>query len=785
MLQVKITTDKPEYRPGEKAVYHVKTLTPDEQPVSAEVSLGVVDESIYAIAPEDTTEIGAFFYPKRLQDVQTAFSFPSVYLSGDSKEGVSVSTRKNFLDTAYWNPSVVTDANGDATFTVTMPDNLTTWRATCRAATLDTRVGQATEKTTVTQPFMVRLEAPRFVTQGDSVTFSAVVNNQTKETLSADIGIDAKGFAVKERNPQSIRVEPGKSARADWTVSGFKLGSLPVRVWSKAGSYADAMESSLPVYANGKDREVARSGAVDSSESFSLDMPNGTIPDTEKLTIRLTPSVASAMLGSLDYLASYPYGCVEQTMSSFLPDVMLSRMLKTLNLSDPDLEKRLPNMVQSGLLRLYGYQKDDGSWGWWEYDKPDAWMTAYAIFGLQEAKAAGFPVSEDALNRGVKALAGTPDYGRAPNDDVQAWMAYVLARAGQTDAANKRLAGLVDAQGRIYRDDMGYGDRAILALALAKSGREAQGAAILDPAWNRTVEGKAKSIYEGPDRNESDALLLYAATQMTPDDPRIPNLIRDLLTRRQANHWDSTRDTAFILYGLIQYLPRSGDLNPDMDAKVIVDGKVVASRRFTKADATKPETVITLDSMTLGTGSAAVRVEKTGTGRLYYTARLESASSENLMKPVVDESGLSVERSYRLYRRGSNDDGNDVAQGLPAGATVRFKSGDILDVTLILRTKRPLDYAMVEDHFPAGCEPQDRGQVTLDEWTNWWAEQVTRDQKVGFAIPHLDPGVERITYRLFARTPGVFAAPPPVVYDMYRPEATRGEGVEQTVVIQP
>src|SRR5437870_1171346 len=87
-------------------------------------------------------------------------------------------------------------------------------------------------------------------------------------------------------------------------------------------------------------------------------------------------------------------------MSRFLPAVVGARAMKRLGAGNEALERSLPDMVAMGLQRLYGFQHDDGGWGWWCADQTDAHMTAYVVYGLATAKKAGFAVDEKTLERG-------------------------------------------------------------------------------------------------------------------------------------------------------------------------------------------------------------------------------------------------------------------------------------------------------------------------------------------------------------------------------------------------
>src|SRR5207247_7854651 len=106
-----VTADKPRYAPRETAVYTIRTRDARGQPVDAEASLGLVDESIYSVRPESPYDALQAFYRFRPNAVQTNFSFPEIYLAGDGKEEEPGDVRKEFPDTATWLPVIRTGAD--------------------------------------------------------------------------------------------------------------------------------------------------------------------------------------------------------------------------------------------------------------------------------------------------------------------------------------------------------------------------------------------------------------------------------------------------------------------------------------------------------------------------------------------------------------------------------------------------------------------------------------------------------------------------------------------------
>ncbi len=78
-------------------------------------------------------------------------------------------------------------------------------------------------------------------------------------------------------------------------------------------------------------------------------------------------------------------------MSSFLPNILVTKAVKDLGLTPPAASAELDKKIAAGLQRLYTFQHDDGGWGWWQTDETHPFMTAYVVAGLAQAKAGGLP----------------------------------------------------------------------------------------------------------------------------------------------------------------------------------------------------------------------------------------------------------------------------------------------------------------------------------------------------------------------------------------------------------
>lgn len=789
-LKIAVQPNKRQYRPGENASFKIKATDQKGNPAVAQVSVGVVDEAIYAIAEDRTTPILDHFYARRPNHVQTSFSFPEIYLSDPDKAGAPspnkpIRTRKRFMDTAFWAPTVVTDAQGEASVSFRMPDNLTTWRTTVRGITTGTSCGQSVSTVLARQDFMVRLQMPRFMVQTDTATLTTSVHNDTGRSQRVSLSLKAPGLTIAGRSTRSITVADGKVQRIDWRVSAPSPGTFPVTIRAAGQTDGDAMELELPVYPHGVEHTVLDTGTISGTktERKTITVRGDSIPEVTKLRIRLAPSLAASMLGSLDYLAQYPYGCTEQTTSSFIPDVVLSRSLRELGMRNPSLEAKLPDMVEKGLFRLYRFQLEDGGWSWCQYGTSDPWMTAYVSYGLVMARNAGFPVNENVLNRGLGRLAqhvtgredgqpwssalrnGSASSQEPPNRisvGTRAFSLYVLTLAGQN--RDQELASIAG------RNDLDSESLALLTLSYARLGQSGPAAALLDRLFagastsSGMIHWTDNSDYYG-NNVEVTALGLQALMAVSPDDPRAFEIVRWLMRERRGDAWYSTRDTAMVLYAMSEFLKHTQELSPDSDISVLINGKTVATTHLGSGSVLNPEFQVTVSSRELRKGRNDLQIRKTGEGNLYYTTHFTQWAARDSIPATVTGAGVTVSRAYfkppaRYYQ----------SSGTGLGSPVRScRPGDILLVRLTVTNRSPLRQCMIEDFVPAGCEIIDKGEMNIWEWSYWWVGQDIRDERISFYADELSAGKHVIEYQMRAGFEGTYHALPAQIFAMYEP----------------
>jgi uncharacterized protein YfaS (alpha-2-macroglobulin family) len=806
-ITVKLVPDKETYQPRQEVTYQIEATDHTGRPVRAELSLDLVDKAVLALAGEGGETLLDRFYRERGVGVRTA---SSLLLSVDRLAEASVpeeakgggggefaaegAVRRRFPDTAYWDPVVVTDADGQASVTVELPDNLTTWRMSAKGVTADTLVGEAKVEIVSTLPLLVRPVAPRFFVLGDKVTLSAVVHNSTEEDLQVDVSLTADGLLF-DGVVQTVKVDAKDKARVDWRISVKQAQEVQLlfeaREASKfsAAMLSDAVEIALPVYRYSTPEVVATAGQLETAETRveTVLLPERFDPTQGELSLHLDPSLAAGMRDGLDYLEHFPYECIEQTVSRFLPNVMTYRALKQLGIEDAELEARLPQQVGVALQRIYARQKYDGGWGWWTADPSDPFLTAYVLFGLVQADRAGFAVDEEVMERAgwflQDNLVQPKDVKYPWQANTQAFILYVLAEAGQGELG--RTVRLFE-----QRDTLGNYGKAWLALALhvLEPDVTARTDALLSDLISTAVlsatgahwEEETADYWTMNTNNRSTSIVLDALVRLDPGNDLIPNVVRWLMVSRKDGHWETTQETVWALIALTDVMVSTGELEGDLSYIVVLNGETLGEGDVTSADVdeTRKLQVVIADLLLdeanrLEISRLPATADQTGEGRLYYSAYLR------YFLPVEDVKALS--RGVVVGRQYSSV---DVQDEWVNGADV----GDVIQVKLTIVAPNDLHYLVVEDPLPAGCEGVDQSLQTtsvvgeppalerVNDWDRWgwgwwwFSHTEMRDEKVVLFATYLPKGTYEYTYLMRASVPGEFLTMPALAYEMYFPE---------------
>jgi uncharacterized protein YfaS (alpha-2-macroglobulin family) len=849
-LKIQITPSTARAAPGETVKLDLLITDLEGKPVSAEVGLSMSDLANLSVGSANSQPIFDFFWSAHglsiitssplakliddlkpsdtVEEAQVAMSAPApsggimaapTMTARDAKDGDNAAEksadgrasgqrgqqpapRTNFVDTPLWLPALASGADGKATASVTLPDNLTTWRLDARGISAQTYVGDGTLDVLSTKPLLVRPATPRFFVVGDEAELAMVVNNNTDQDLAVQVALDAKGVTLKAANKQTINIPKGGRQRIAWLAKVEDVEAVDLVFSAVSGQFSDASKPAvgigdqrlLPVYKYLSPDYVSTAGALTKpgSRTEAVILPPTALAPTGELTINLQPSLAATTLDGLKYLRNFSYQCVEQTVSKFLPNVITFRALQKLGLEKPELRAQLNDAVQYAVARLQREQKPDGGWGWFPADQSNPLVSTYALLGLLEARASDLAVDKTMIDRATAYVLSTL---RPVNDGTPAYelnrLSFTLLVVAKAGSSNPRLMDDLFTR----REKMSVYARAYLAQTYNQiKGDASKLATLLSDLQSKAIasatgihwEESWRDWWNWDSNTRSTAIVLKTLVELTPQSELIPNVVRWLMVARRGDAWESTQETAWAVMALTDWMFASGELKADYAYTINVNGKQIGDGKA------NPDTI--RDTKTLQVAVANLLREQvnrivvdhgTGAGALYYTATLHVNQPVEAIKPT--NRGLALTRTYYL-------DGKPVTSA---------RVGDTLTVALEITATSDLYYVNINDPIPAGTEALDRSLQTTAQvgqrpelrlldpagagyryrWGWWWFSNTEfRTEKVVLSATYLPRGVYRFVYDVTVTTPGVYRVIPPNGNEFYFPEVFgRGAGSLFTV----
>jgi hypothetical protein len=551
-----------------------------------------------------------------------------------------------------------------------------------------------------------------------------------------------------------------------------------------------------------------------------------------RLELRYSPTLAGAMVDALPYLVSYPYGCTEQTLNRFLPTVITQQTLRRMgvdlevirnkrtNLNAQEIgddqqradqwrrydhnpvfdEDEVAAMVIAGVKRLAAMQLSDGGWGWFSGYGEHAYphTTALVAHGLQIARENGVSIPDGVIARGVQWLKDyqakeidrlilwdrTKKEGKSHADNLDAFVYMVL-----TDEAfeNKKMRDY------LYRDrnSLAVYAKAMFGMALVKAEDSAKLTMIIKNIEQFLVfDDENQTAYLNlPNSSywwswygseyEAHAYYLKLLARTAPTDKKASGLVKYLLNnRKHATYWNSTRDTAVIVEAFADYLAASGEAAPDLTLDIFFNNKKMKTVQINAENLFSFDNKFVLEGKQISTGAHTITLKKSGTGPVYFNAYLDYFTLEDF----ITKEGLEIKVQRRVFKLNEVDkkikDAGSRGQVVdrrvekyerqPLKNLAALKSGDLVEVELVIESKNDYEYLVFEDMKAAGFEPVEvRSGYTGNEMG---AYVEFRDQKVAFFVRRLARGKHSVSYRLRAEIPGKFSALPTRAYAMYAPE---------------
>ena len=732
----------------------------------AEVVVAAVDEGILRLNGFETPNPFRWFQKLRRNGLIQWDMFDALlpelgtrFRSGDPKMGgggSSMGTRlnpvqgKRFKPLALWSGTLLADTNGIAIFDAPLPEfsGSIRWMA---VAVGTNRLGAAGKTSRVSRPVVVQQSLPLFLSPGDETEWTFRIQNMTQEEkeiqmtpqLSGPVEIEWKGEAVTlqagETRVMRIPLRAGKDV-------GVASCSITVRDGDE--QWNDLIELT------GRPAEPWRSRqrivTVEAGKEVKFPAWANVMASTAERKLQMSVMPSLQLAGALDYLVRYPYGCVEQTVSSAFPLLYVPELAP-----ESWKENQVKAQIQSGIFRLWRMQLRDGSFGYWPGARQASESgTIYALEFLLAANQRGFEVDSGRLKAGLACVtrwmkdAGF-DNGGSMSNVRTARICALLAGADQLEHGwRQRLwekRGALPSLGRIYA-----------AEAFLLSGDPDRAGRMLE---NLPLSSLKSWSWQSHVSQKAECLRVLAA--WNPWDPRVPGLASSVLSDQRKGRWESTYENASVIRALavVQALALPAGSEPRVLMKPHGEASTMETNQFYQVEANE-----------------ALVVKNMGTTTVYLQE----------IRNGVASSPEEVNGSIQVTRRFLRTDGTELD-------TLDVKQGDLVLIEIELSgLVEELEHLVISERLPAGLELLPvKTQRTLEHVVSWdgvmkgqaCTHMEIRDDRA-LLFPTPVGGDARFYLLTRAVTPGRYLAPASYVEGMYD-ETQQGQGEPVSVRVLP
>jgi hypothetical protein len=791
-LEVKLNPGGTEVEPGKTLDVEVLVRDRTGKPVRGEVTLWAADEGSLMLANYRTPDPLPEMYDWRQVLVEGADNREDLVRTGwfarRSKApqvrmgATSINPRRgDFRQTVFYAPQLRTDASGRVRRRVTLPDGLTKYRFMALAVAKDDRFGAAEEVVVTNKPLMLRTTLPRVLRAGDEFEASVIVS--TKDLPETDVTVDmsARGLAAVGSGRKQLRLSPERPVEVRFPFRAERAGPVRLLVDARAAvGETDGVDLKRKVVSPTVIETVTVSGETAGAVAEQVADLSRIRGDVGELRVSVGATPLSGLEAGFEQILEYPYGCTEQTVSRMVP-LLVARGL-ALALGTQRDAKGNEDLLRAAVRDVVASQQPGGGFGFWPgSSESNAWITAYAMWGLGHAKRHGVRVPAGTLQRAKQWLTKRSTKGEVDPLDwselsLEAFVIDVLAEEGED--IGERAGKLFE-----HRERLPIHGKALLLHAMAVCGKrdafaserqrlvgELESVIRLDgpnahvvtqPAGNHDPSGLDTSA-------RTTAMVLRALLAEDSKHAMVGRLARGVLADRRDGRWRSTHEAAWALVALDGYHRELTAPSSGFSARVFLGDDLLLSETFDPTRWARTSHLVVPMARLAATGSKPLTFATEGQGALHYDARLRFARASLPTEPM--EAGMFVRKVMRpVGGMGRPGDGQPV-DGMKEHS---FAAGQLVVCEVEVVTPSPRHNVVVEDPLPGGFEAT--GFSHGREWLSFSGNTLVshrevRDDRVLFFVDRMPAGISRFQYVARATSVGRFVMPPARAEEMYVPD---------------
>ncbi|SDK38156.1 TonB-dependent outer membrane receptor, SusC/RagA subfamily, signature region [Pedobacter sp. ok626] len=662
--------------------------------------------------------------------------------------------RTNFSDYAIWQPKLLTDAEGKATFTVKFPDDITNWNTQLIAMNgrKQSGVGQTNIKSFKT--LSANFVSPSFALAGDSINvIGKLMNyNNIDETVTRKFSYNGAALLNSSVTFKNAKIDTvGIVAKG----GGFKVHADHVNVvdslkfeytMKQDNGYFDGEIRKIPLLQAGVIETKGYFNALtrDTTVSYNFDAALG------KVTLRAEASLFPTLLDEIDKLRTYEYLCNEQ-LASKLKALLLEKSVRKY-LSEPFKEEK---NIKEILKKLQNNRRPEGTWGWWRNSNEELWISLHIVEALLEAQKQGYPVvlDKDKLYRYLTSKMASDKYFD------QIYGIRLLSLLNEKYYANDWIIAIekqrTELEEKNVRERKANSDVPKLAaqplyekLQLMQLKQKA--GMPIDLKWllglkNETMFGNSYWGEEGRyfwDNSIQNTLLAYQILKANGNyRDELDRITRYFLEQRKSGQWRNTFESSLILETILPELMNTSGKKPQPATLVFNQTEQVSIFPFNKV----------IDP-------GALKLNKKGDAPVYFTAYQQF----NNPKPEKVSKDFTVRTSFEQNR----------------SPVQKLKPGTLATLRVDVDVRADADYVMIEIPIPAGCSYENKIQ-------SFWGIETHREyfkHKTSIFCTKLKKGTYTFTVQLMPRYAGNYILNPAKAEMMYFPVFYGREGMKRVAI---
>ncbi len=534
--------------------------------------------------------------------------------------------RENFNETAFFAPSIISDAEGNVAMTFTLPESVTTWRFLALAHTKDMSVGTITADAIAKKAVMVMPNIPRFIRQGDNATITTRIVNTAEDAVAGKVRMTLLNPELGDTvytDVQEFTVEKGKTETATFDFSvGDSQPLLVCIITAEGEGFTDGEQHYLPVLSDKETVVKTLPFILRDKGEKTIDITSLFPEDSEnrKLIVEYTENPAWMMIESLAAACDADGENAISQAAALYANTIAMQILSHQTGVDTLFDKaETEERIAAALEQLKKLQLPNGSWSWWKGMRGNTYITVSVAEMLTrlnvmtgETASANmlkkaYSFLDDRLTETVEKMKEQKKKGIKPSFPgmTTLQMLYINAISGRELSSDVKKATdyLLPLLEKDLKKQTIYA-KAMAAIVLDKNGLTKKARKFVDNVKGYTVYSETMGRYYDTYRAQqswysykipSHVMAMEAIRSVTPDDVKtIEEMQMWLLQEKRTTAWGNAIDNTNAVWAFL-------------NGKPLDTTQTVAGRGYSKKIIDKPtEPTVTIEKSTEGTSWGAV-----------------------------------------------------------------------------------------------------------------------------------------------------------------------------------